>query len=144
MRKENQIRQKEPNLLLLYFFSLKINKGLVKISLPMLTTIIYFAMFWGKVKSRNWMSTVRNQLFYDLPTPSPIISPKMALSLKPFPWNKSPQFSILHKAVQNCSFSSHGRNWCLRQSTQFHCVWDQICDMLDNLGWDIMQSLKHH
>lgn len=85
----------------------------------MLSTIIYFARCWGKVKSRNWMSTVRNQLFYDLQTPWSFISPKMALSVKAFPWNKSPQFSILYKAVQNCSFSDHGRNWCLGQSTQF-------------------------
>lgn len=110
-RKENKIGKKELNLLLPHFFSLKIKKVLVKISLPMLTTIIYFARCWGKVKSRNWMSTVRNQLFYDLPTPSPFISPKMALSLKAFPENKLPQFSILHKEVQNCSFSNHGGVW---------------------------------
>lgn len=84
-------------------FSSKNKKGSCKNLTSHAVSNYLFCKVLGKGQEQE-LDEYRNQLFYDLLTPPPFISPKMALSLKAFPWNKSLQFWILHKAVQNCRF----------------------------------------
>lgn len=93
MRKEKQIGPKQKlNLLLLNFLSLKIKNVLVKISLPCCLKLFILQGAGGRLRAGIGRVQSENQLFYDLPTPFPFICPKMALSLKAFPLNNSPQF----------------------------------------------------